>query len=721
MKKTIILFTLLSALSFYGQHKVADQVLERVNRNVVFRHFSPFTIQHSIPKGIIAVKDATYASVNMEAVKEIAASGYENIEVTLPYNNSIITVQLYKVDIVAEGFHLDTDKVSFINYEKGAYYRGIIKGDASSVASFNFFRGEMNGVISGEDFNNVIVGRLQRKDNLSNYIIYSDTKLNAPVNFRCSAPEPTAGSKAHRGINTAMDTNSARCVTVYFEVDHDLFLANSADVVQTNNWMLSVFNNVQTLFANDGITTALKSVFIWTTPDPYVGENSLDFLMQFFEQRPVFDGDVGQLVAMEPGGLGGIAIDIAGLCTDNNVSFADVYPEFEQVPVYSATVLVITHELGHLMGSPHTHGCYWNGNNTAIDGCGTTAGYVEGECPVGPIPDPEVGGTIMSYCHLFPNVGINFANGFGLQPRERILNHVNSSLCLSTDCTNTCINGIATITTTSPDENTIVASWTDMFGNGPWEVSIAPYSGSFTSWQTVTTTTITFSTLDPNTYYKVAVRPVCPNTAQVSARSEIIGATFGDYCGGLTFTDTGGILGDYGNNERLVRTITPNVPGTKAIVTFSMLQLEEDFDFLYVYNGPDSNAPLIGAFTGETVPGPFYSTAPDGSLTFEFISDQFLTMEGWAATVSCAALSTPSITFADFNYFPNPAKNIVNISAGEALGELYVYNVAGQLHMHSTNNDSEIAVDIASFADGVYFFRVNSGAKEINFRIIKQN
>src|SRR5690606_17195780 len=37
---------------------------------------------------------------------------------------------------------------------------------------------------------------------------------------------------------------------------------------------------------------------------------------------------------------------------------------------YSLNIYVIINVLGHVLGSPHTHTCVLNGNNTAIDHCG---------------------------------------------------------------------------------------------------------------------------------------------------------------------------------------------------------------------------------------------------------------------------------------------------------------------------------------------------------------
>src|SRR5690606_31122177 len=106
-------------------------------------------------------------------------------------------------------------------------------------------------------------------------------------------------------------------------------------------------------------------------------------------------------------------------------SYAKVNPYYQPLPAYSFGVKIIAHELGHTLGSPHTHACAWNGDNTAIDGCSMS----EGDCPQGPIPNNDVGATIMSYC-----TNINFANGFGPQPALRIRQHIEASSCLSNDC-----------------------------------------------------------------------------------------------------------------------------------------------------------------------------------------------------------------------------------------------------------------------------------------------
>ena len=65
--------------------------------------------------------------------------------------------------------------------------------------------------------------------------------------------------------------NSTRCVSFYFEIDNNIYIQNGSNTTTTSNWMTSLFNNIQTLFDNDGISTGLKSIFIWTDADPYEG------------------------------------------------------------------------------------------------------------------------------------------------------------------------------------------------------------------------------------------------------------------------------------------------------------------------------------------------------------------------------------------------------------------------------------------------------------------
>ncbi len=187
-------------------------------------------------------------------------------------------------------------------------------------------------------------------------------------------------------------------------------------------------------------------------------------------------------------------------------------------------------------------------------------------------------------------------------------------------------------------------------------------------------------------------------------------------------TDTGGTGNQYTDNQSYTRTIIPNVAQKKIQLDFTAFDLEQDFDFLTLYDGPNTASPFIGAYTGTDIVTPVVSTSPDGALTLEFFSDQGVTAAGYAATVSCLEnLAAPSFSQAiDFTYYPNPAQDYVNIISNTDMQEILVYNPQGRLLYQSRNNGLDKKVDISAFATGTYFFKLKFADKEANFKIMKQ-
>lgn len=721
MKNFTLLIALFSIFALSAQNKIAQDVANLQSVNTVFKNFTVLNPTAELPTPDISrtVDKATFALINTASVNEIFQTKPEFIALDIPYSGSTVPVLLFKVEIASDAFHLDTDKKTNVPYIKGAHYRGIVAGDMNSVATMNFFQNELNGVISSSTLNNLVVGKIDKKYNTSEYIIYSDATMKVSNDFRCDVRDDSSVEMHEDHTNEARDISSVKCVTMYFEVDYDLYLANGSNVTTTTNWMTSVFNNVQTLYANDGVSTALKSIYVWTTNDPYSGSSSSDYLYQFQNYRQVFDGDLGQLVSMDPGGLGGVAF-LDGICNGNKYSYSDVNFSYSSVPTYSWTIQVITHELGHQMGSRHTHACAWNGNNTSIDGCGTQGGYSEGSCVLGPIPTQSVKGTIMSYCHLVSGVGISFNNGFGPQPKALITQRVNAGSCLSTDCVNTCINTIANVVTPTVTNTSISLAWDELGSASNWQVALLPINGGFPNYVNKTVTNHTFTGLTPNTYYKVRLRPLC--TGITAAVREIIVATTADWCNGIVITDTGGINNDHGNMESYVRTFIPNEANKKIKLEFTAFGLEENYDYLYIYDGPTTNSPLVSGagFTGTNSPGTIVSTSPDGALTLRFASDPLEFDLGYVANVSCeTSLGANDFQVVDFSYFPNPTNGQVTIKSKTEISDVSVYNIAGQLLYKNSVSTMNTNVDISTFSTGTYFFKVKFGEVNKTFKIVK--
>lgn len=104
-----------------------------------------------------------------------------------------------------------------------------------------------------------------------------------------------------------------------------------------------------------------------------------------------------------------------------------------------------------------------------------------------------------------------------------------------------------------------------------------------------------------------------------------------------TLYDTGGPLGQYANNENYSFTIT-SPAGEMVKASFPTFNLEANYDYLYVYDGPTTASPLIGQYSGTTAPSPITSTGD--ALTFRFTSDGATRAAGYAIDWVCEGLPT---------------------------------------------------------------------------------
>lgn len=107
------------------------------------------------------------------------------------------------------------------------------------------------------------------------------------------------------------------------------------------------------------------------------------------------------------------------------------------------------------------------------------------------------------------------------------------------------------------------------------------------------------------------------------------------YCSGTnTLTAYSGLINDgsgvknYGNNTNCSWLIDP--PYAKSItISFNEFDLEQDHDWLIVFDGNDNTSSILGQYTGNSLPSSVTSTG--GSIYIEFLTDETNRSSGWSA------------------------------------------------------------------------------------------
>lgn len=402
-----------------------------------FRHTSTYR-----PFGLVEAPDDASRSAITEVVRSavflspehgsfvgLLTNTEKQVSMQLPLNSrEEITLRLQEVpkDMAEARIFLASNPDVPYAELNAKFYWGIVDGTDRSMVSISVFDNEMIGYIyrDGEEFT---IGRLENRQD-GQHILYRHSDLLVTNTATCftedEAADPIPVPEGYSFSSRAVVDN---CVRVYVEVNNNI-VEGKGSIAAATAHALGIFSQVSLLYANEGVKLFVSDLLLWDVKSPYDGPDSGDFLRQFRNLKSGnFNGDIGHLLGY--GGGGGIAYVDAVCHSDRNVAYSGIDANFNHVPLYSWSVMVVTHEIGHNVGSPHTHSCFYFDPETGmtIDGCGPAADYNEG-CE-GPIPSK---GTIMSYCHLVAGVGMDFNLGFGIKPGDQIRFTIENSACLST-------------------------------------------------------------------------------------------------------------------------------------------------------------------------------------------------------------------------------------------------------------------------------------------------
>jgi hypothetical protein len=86
------------------------------------------------------------------------------------------------------------------------------------------------------------------------------------------------------------------------------------------------------------------------------------------------------------------------------------------------------------------------------------------------------------------------------------------------------------------------------------------------------------------------------------------------------------------------------------------------------------------------------------------------------ATLSEASFEDESA----FTYYPNPVENTLTLRAQNAIDNVTMYNMLGQVILRATPNSIDSELNMSSLQDGTYFIKVTIANKTKTVRVIKQ-
>ncbi len=392
--------------------------------------FSLFNVTQNKGAKSEHLRGGVYLDLSVKDLNSLYKERPRAINFTLPTEEHEIELNLYEQQIFTDDFAVrvaSDDGKSKFPYKKGLHYAGTVAGEPNSLVTISIFESKVIGILSmGRDNYNLGPMNQFSADAEETYVFYKERDLKTPPQIKCRVENSTpalplgdlTGELQYAG-------KQANVVKIYIEADFDMYKDNGNSVQNTMDFTAALFNEVAKLYANEQILTRIQECKVWDVSDPYPNSSSNAALNAFRDQvGGTYPGDLAHLISTASGNNGGLAaLDV--LCfKSRGHAYSNIRDSYLPVPTYSWSVEVFTHEMGHNLGCPHTQSCSWGpSNNSALDDCYAT----EGSC--GPGPTPANGGTIMSYCHL-SSVGINFNNGFGVEPGNLIRRKVALAGCL---------------------------------------------------------------------------------------------------------------------------------------------------------------------------------------------------------------------------------------------------------------------------------------------------
>ena len=353
-------------------------------------------------------------SLDISVFEELRKSYPEEFILVLPdFNGGEVQLSLERFEpfpaTVKVGIHSDRgyEELDYVPRIKTYKVRG---GTGSFVLMTDYVLGtfQHNGM-------QIEVKPIDDKATDGEHLLFDVNNLIVGRDFDCAMEEVGTGDghKA-RELEEWSEKSLSGCAEVAVDIDSYTY-STFGNVPSATDWALALMTGVSQIYTQElGDLVFLQTTYvhIWQTADPMsTYTNQASEMLGVFRSTWLNDPDLSSIQRDETHlltkrgdtGTGGIAyLDV--VCSTWAYGFSSALSGTTNYNISSWTwnLMVVSHELGHNLGSNHTQWCGWPGG--PIDNCVSP----EGGCSYegGPVDE----GTIMSYCHTngsVPNV-LNF-------------------------------------------------------------------------------------------------------------------------------------------------------------------------------------------------------------------------------------------------------------------------------------------------------------------------